>query len=739
MSSCKYLVIFYAVSAGQNGPNLGADEEEIVLIVYLILDVANNKIVGVHQFPVRPSGVDINENILSEEVTEEYGLTEADIKKASPLDEVIDHFDQVVHDDLGGSITLVTDGPLHLRQCLFPEVTRKNLSLPSYYQRFHDLRKEYTSSVSKTVSINGVDDMLTDLGYNSDTAPDQAIRQVNNISRILQKLLSDGTRLHEPEPILQTLEQGIRSRGDEVDTNCVVRARGLPWQASDTDIARFFSGLNVAPGGVALCLSAQGRRNGEALVLFESASHRDMALRRHKHHIGNRYIEVYKATGEDFISIAGGNNSEARAFLARGGQVIIRMRGLPYDCSAKQVIEFFHAGDDACKVLEEENGVLFVKKPDGRATGDAFVLFSDEGDGEKALQKHKESIGSRYIELFRSTTAEVQQVLNRSTEPAKQNNIPSSGPLIHSLPPVPPMAVIPQQMITAGIRKDCIRLRGLPYESQVEHILEFLGDHAKNIVYQGVHMVFNAQGQPSGEAFIQMDSEASSFGAANQRHHRYMVFGKKQRYIEVFQCSGEDMSMVLTGGVGGPPAPAVKSPLISPGGTLLAPSVTFPFSNMVPTLTPNLSSMPHNSNHRPSTPGTFNPFPGPMIYWPYPSPPISPTNYFNPLPGGVHIPPHVNVNGHHSHSTPSMLTPTSSISSLSNGVASPSPPVGGPPPGASPSTLLTVENVNLQRGIDQRPNGEAVVAFPSLAEAERAISEKQRHNMGHRYIELFPA
>ena len=41
-------------------------------------------------------------------------------------------------------------------------------------------------------------------------------------------------------------------------------------------------------------------------MLFESAPHRDMALRRHKHHIGNRYIEVYKATGEDFISVAGG-------------------------------------------------------------------------------------------------------------------------------------------------------------------------------------------------------------------------------------------------------------------------------------------------------------------------------------------------------------------------------------------------------------------------------------------------
>ena len=59
-------------------------------------------------------------------------------------------------------------------------------------------------------------------------------------------------------------------------------------------------------GGVALCLSAQGRRNGEALVRFVSAEHRDMALKRHKHHIGQRYIEVYKATGDDFIDVAGG-------------------------------------------------------------------------------------------------------------------------------------------------------------------------------------------------------------------------------------------------------------------------------------------------------------------------------------------------------------------------------------------------------------------------------------------------
>lgn len=81
-----------------------------------------------------------------------------------------------------------------------------------------------------------------------------------------------------------------------------------------------------------------GRRNGEALVRFINKEHRDMALKRHKHHMGTRYIEVYKASGEDFVGVAGGTSGEAHAFLSRGAQVIVRMRGLPYDCVAKQVV-----------------------------------------------------------------------------------------------------------------------------------------------------------------------------------------------------------------------------------------------------------------------------------------------------------------------------------------------------------------------------------------------------------------
>lgn len=71
-----------------------------------------------------------------------------------------------------------------------------------------------------------------------------------------------------------------------------------------------------------------------------------------------------------------------------------------------------------------------------------------------------------------------------------------------------------------------------------------------------------------------MDSEQSAFMAAQQKHHRYMVFGKKQRYIEVFQCSGEDMNLVLTGGIPAPvsPAKAATATLLSPGMLNLPPT-----------------------------------------------------------------------------------------------------------------------------------------------------------------------
>lgn len=102
-----------------------------------------------------------------------------------------------------------------------------------------------------------------------------------------------------------------------------------------------------------------------------------------------------------------GTSNEVTQFLSKENQVIIRMRGLPFTATPQEVLSFL--GPES-PVTDGSEGLLFVKYPDGRPTGDAFVLFSCEEYAQNALKKHKQILGKRYIELFRSTAAEVQQV-----------------------------------------------------------------------------------------------------------------------------------------------------------------------------------------------------------------------------------------------------------------------------------------------------------------------------------------
>ena len=94
-----------------------------------------------------------------------------------------------------------------------------------------------------------------------------------------------------------------------------------------------------------------------------------------------------------------------------------------------------------------------------------------------------------------------------------------------------------------------------------------------------------------------MDSEQSAFLSAQQKHHRYMIFGKKQRYIEVFQCSGEDMNLVLTGGIPtGAVSPAKAAALLSPG--MLPPHPPPPIGSAVAApLAPPPGALPWEPSH----------------------------------------------------------------------------------------------------------------------------------------------
>ena len=51
---------------------------------------------------------------------------------------------------------------------------------------------------------------------------EMALRTVNNMAKVIQKLLSDGKQLHDPESIQLCLEPGIRSRSEQVGCHSIM-------------------------------------------------------------------------------------------------------------------------------------------------------------------------------------------------------------------------------------------------------------------------------------------------------------------------------------------------------------------------------------------------------------------------------------------------------------------------------------------------------------------------------------
>ncbi|XP_068178410.1 epithelial splicing regulatory protein 2 isoform X2 [Antennarius striatus] len=633
------LVVFFGATAGANGGKLGSDEREIILLVWQIVDLHENKAGKLQKCLVKPDSLE-----LTDECKEETGLTLEDVVKAKPLDKVLQQFQQSVSSELKclgrSSYTLCVNSPLVIRQALHPEASKKNLVLPECFFSFVDVRKEFHKCCPGAGPVQelNLNSMLEYVGLPA--VSDQLIG-VKEVQDMVQLVLHLRTKPHDHdfsrvETVTYKFDSGA-CKTEMVNSETVIRARGLPWQSSDQDIARFFKGLSIAKGGVALCLNAQGRRNGEALVRFIDPEHRDLALQRHKHHMGSRYIEVYKATGEEFLKIAGGTSNEVAQFLSKENQVIIRMRGLPFTATSQEVLTFL--GPES-PVTDGTEGLLFVKYPDGRPTGDAFVLFSCEEYAQNALKKHKQILGKRYIELFRSTAAEVQQVLNRYM----------STPLISTLPPSPivpvPVLATPPFLPAASNTRDCVRLRGLPYTAGIEDILEFMGDHTVDIKPHGVHMVLNQQGRPSGDAFIQMKSSDKAFMVAQKCHKKTM----KDRYVEVFQCSTEEMSIVLMGGTlnrSGLSPPPCKLPCLSPPTAYAAfPTPPALLSEAALYQPPLLAAPrpPQTTAHSPAHTLAYYP-PHPHLYMNmnmnytayYPSPPVSPSTvgYFAAPPGAM--------------------------------------------------------------------------------------------------------
>jgi hypothetical protein len=88
---------------------------------------------------------------------------------------------------------------------------------------------------------------------------------------------------------------------------------------------------------------------------------------------------------------------------------VVRLRGLPFASSAQDVLQFFKG----IEVVGGEAGVIFTCTPDGRPAGEAYVELGSGEAKAAALAKHKEKMGSRYIEIFDSSKGDMYQAVQQ--------------------------------------------------------------------------------------------------------------------------------------------------------------------------------------------------------------------------------------------------------------------------------------------------------------------------------------
>jgi heterogeneous nuclear ribonucleoprotein F/H len=339
----------------------------------------------------------------------------------------------------------------------------------------------------------------------------------------------------------------------------VLRLRGLPFSATEDEVRAFFGSqhpLDPAPGSVVIV--TQGFHRGEGYVRFLTAEACAAAHRAlNRAHLGGRYIELYAST-EGALDL----QRSAQDHLLSEKRYYVRLRGLPFQAGEGNVREFM-SPLGAGAVLS----VHMCIGPDTRFNGNAFVELSSEDNVRKALENlQRRSMGSRYIELFESTALERDAALNAERRRRRHQSMASSNHMAGAVPnnghpsakqqggdgrpgefsghsggtgnfevsqpsflPAPPRPSYP-----------VIRMRGLPYTANESTIADFLA--GVNIPAQGVHMVYNANERPTGEAFVEVCSEADVQAALALNHH---TLGK--RYIEVFRSSQGEMLRLQMG------------------------------------------------------------------------------------------------------------------------------------------------------------------------------------------------
>merc|ERR1711962_738843 len=226
-------------------------------------------------------------------------------------------------------------------------------------------------------------------------------------------------------------------RADESNMNStyLVKLRGLPWKVTAQEVVSFLGDCTIVGGlnGVRMINSPDGTFSGDAFVELASEADWQRARTHHNMNLGSRYIEVQDGNRAEMewhlnygMGASAGAPAGSNSGAAPAGDFFVKIRGVPYDVTIAHIMNFFSG------FTIPPNGITVKTGPDGRASGDAFVEFTNQHDVERALKKTRERIAHRYIEVFRSSKQEcltgVSAGCNGQFPAARGTGRPRPGP-----------------------------------------------------------------------------------------------------------------------------------------------------------------------------------------------------------------------------------------------------------------------------------------------------------------------
>ena len=440
----------------------GGGEAEIIEFPFVTFDRSIGDIVDRRRIVVKPATPGVS-------APPDSDITEDMLQAAGPLQAAIAEFNKYSFTSFvseNKDFLIVTKNANTMSQ-LVEECGRKGLKLAAHYRQFANLAADFRAHYKPgSAGLGSIAKMLNHIGKAKDDQRESGMGACEGMATIALEMHADGASFGlNPDLTVAAVSTGATAAPSadnkaSVPKSClpggrfVVRLRGLPFSAREPDVRAFIAPL-VLPesGAIHFTLDRRGRASGECMMQFETKEDALACLDKHKESMGTRYIEVLKSSKVELqAALALAPTASPAARGGRGGgsdsaapseedytdkTPCVRLRGLPFSAGIAEIQAFLSGidgidyklpnpdtsgggGDGGAAAAEAEadpgarfsgGGMTLMIGGDGRKTGEAWVAFESTEAAQLCVDvKNKQSMGTRYIELFLTTKGELLRI-----------------------------------------------------------------------------------------------------------------------------------------------------------------------------------------------------------------------------------------------------------------------------------------------------------------------------------------